>query len=278
MNTGQRMSAAIVGTGAVLIALNFLISSERQPRAVANVELPGGACCFPDGSCTNNGAENICILQGGQWQGNGTHCDFACPGACCLPDGSCVEATTFGDCVDQSGLPQGLGTVCGSVNCPQPGACCLPDGTCFIVSELGGADCTVAGGIYQGDDSDCSSPCSGACCLPNGQCPILFEADCVAQGGLYHGDGVSPCPPDSPCLILGACCRPSDGTCLILSEPNCVNQQLGEWMGPDSDCSDANFNGNPDVCENTCPPDIDGDGVVAVSDLLILLAAWGACQ
>ncbi len=27
-----------------------------------------------------------------------------------------------------------------------------------------------------------------------------------------------------------------------------------------------------------CPPDIDGDGVVAVPDLLTLLAAWGPCQ
>ncbi len=26
------------------------------------------------------------------------------------------------------------------------------------------------------------------------------------------------------------------------------------------------------------PPDFDGDGVVAVPDLLTLLVAWGACQ
>ena len=29
---------------------------------------------------------------------------------------------------------------------------------------------------------------------------------------------------------------------------------------------------------NPCPADIDGDGQVAVPDLLTLLAAWGACQ
>ncbi len=27
-----------------------------------------------------------------------------------------------------------------------------------------------------------------------------------------------------------------------------------------------------------CPADIDGDGLVGVPDLLILLAAWGPCQ
>ncbi len=26
-----------------------------------------------------------------------------------------------------------------------------------------------------------------------------------------------------------------------------------------------------------CPPDLDGDGVVAVPDLLTMLAAWGLC-
>jgi len=28
---------------------------------------------------------------------------------------------------------------------------------------------------------------------------------------------------------------------------------------------------------STCPEDLDGDGVVAFSDLLMVLAAWGAC-
>lgn len=39
--------------------------------------------------------------------------------------------------------------------------------------------------------------------------------------------------------------------------------------------SDANNNGIPDECE--CPADLDGNGNVGVSDLLILLAAWGPC-
>ncbi len=31
------------------------------------------------------------------------------------------------------------------------------------------------------------------------------------------------------------------------------------------------------VCEDTCPADLTGDGVVDVSDLLMLLSAWGVC-
>ena len=38
---------------------------------------------------------------------------------------------------------------------------------------------------------------------------------------------------------------------------------------------DDNANGTPDECE--CPADLDGDGIVGVSDLLSLLASWGPC-
>jgi len=41
---------------------------------------------------------------------------------------------------------------------------------------------------------------------------------------------------------------------------------------------DANVNGIPDECEiSACPGDITGDGLTNVTDLLALLAAWGAC-
>ncbi|MCH7849872.1 MAG: hypothetical protein IIB53_16110, partial [Planctomycetes bacterium] len=40
--------------------------------------------------------------------------------------------------------------------------------------------------------------------------------------------------------------------------------------------SDENNNGIPDECDSI-PGDINGDGVVGVKDLLILLANWGSC-
>ncbi len=39
--------------------------------------------------------------------------------------------------------------------------------------------------------------------------------------------------------------------------------------------ADLNGNGVPDECDQPCPVDLDGDGAVAVPDLLTLLAAWG---
>jgi predicted outer membrane repeat protein len=47
-----------------------------------------------------------------------------------------------------------------------------------------------------------------------------------------------------------------------------------EYLAVDRD-RDANENGIPDECET--PGDIDGDGIVGVTDFLALLAAWGPC-
>jgi len=34
---------------------------------------------------------------------------------------------------------------------------------------------------------------------------------------------------------------------------------------------------NNGVCETECPWDLDGDGVVAISDFLLMLGNWGDC-
>ena len=39
---------------------------------------------------------------------------------------------------------------------------------------------------------------------------------------------------------------------------------------------DLNANGVPDECEVVCPADLDHSGAVGVSDLLAVIAAWGA--
>ncbi len=48
-----------------------------------------------------------------------------------------------------------------------PGACCFADATC---SEETATDCSAAGGIYQGDGTDCATAScpllTGACCVP----------------------------------------------------------------------------------------------------------------
>ncbi len=40
---------------------------------------------------------------------------------------------------------------------------------------------------------------------------------------------------------------------------------------------DLNGNGTPDSCESVAP-DLDGDGAVGATDLILLLGAWGACD
>ncbi len=46
----------------------------------------------------------------------------------------------------------------------------------------------------------------------------------------------------------------------------------------DGKSTDDNNNGIPDECENDCPWDLDGSGVVGASDLLSLLVSWGPCK
>ncbi len=57
---------------------------------------------------------------------------------------------------------------------------------------------TACQGVWQGPDTDCD---------PN------------------------PCPQPPP---TGACCF-EDGTCIFVTEGDCVAQQ-GSWLGPDTDC------------------------------------------
>jgi len=85
-------------------------------------------------------------------------------GACCLPNGTCTDSQQAADCAKFGGTYEGDGTTCGSSNCPQPsGACCMSNGTC---SDMTFAACSSAGGTFEGVGTVCASfqcpqPCSG---------------------------------------------------------------------------------------------------------------------
>lgn len=66
----------------------------------------------------------------------------------------------------------------------------------------------------------------------------------------------------------GACCIGSSGGCIDVTESLC-NAGNGTYLGDGSVCSSGNCTPEPD-----CPADINGDGVVNVSDVLTLIAAW----
>ncbi|MCC7144014.1 MAG: hypothetical protein IT349_18110 [Candidatus Eisenbacteria bacterium] len=89
----------------------------------------------------------------------------------------------------------------GSAPCPTvvtpTGACCLPNfGPCVVVRA---DECAQAGGVYQGDGSDCDpNPCppppaTGACCIGT-DCTITTAEGC---NGEYQGNDTN-CDPN-PC-------------------------------------------------------------------------------
>ena len=111
----------------------------------------------------------------------------------------------------------------------------------------------------------------GACCLVDGSCLDVTAEKCSAAGGSFEGAGTlcsgTKCPQPS-----GACCF-GTGLCLELTETDCALAGA-TWQGAGSDCVDSDGNGQADDC--VCLGDLDGDGTVGTSDLLALLAAWGA--
>ncbi len=143
-------------------------------------------------------------------------------------------------------------------DCPLPtptGACCLAGGTCQIQTS---ANCSAAGGVYQGDNTLCSpNPCTqptGACCISDGSCQVLTSADCGTAGGTYQGDDTSCSPNDCPQPCPHDLDSSGDVGVTDLIE------LLAAW-GTDPGG----------------PPDFDGDGDVDINDLIALLANWGPC-
>ncbi len=161
-------------------------------------------------------------------------------------------------------------------NGPFVGACCLQDGTCIDTTSI---ECSAMPDAASfNDELTCAEvtciPQLGPCCFPDGQClEMITQTACVAlPDGVFNGVGNTCDTPGVDCPILGACCNPKNGTCFVATEPNCGGD--GIWKGPATNCDDADFNGNPDICENTCPADLDGNGNVGITDFLILLANW----
>lgn len=146
-----------------------------------------GKCCCggPSGECCQTGeycCQGVC---------QPTPCDL---GACCDPFFGCYESTQM-ECW---GFWQGPGTTCNPDPCQFPGACCV-DGECSAVESE--AECTAAGGVYQGAYSSCEDgSCLGGCCgdpicPPQGPpCrPGYFASRCADLGGT----ACDPTEPDS---------------------------------------------------------------------------------
>jgi hypothetical protein len=58
--------------------------------------------------------------------------------------------------------------------------------------------------------------------------------------------------------------------------PDCLGDLNGDGVVDVSDLLALLGDWGP--CSGACPGDLNSDGVVDVSDLLLLLGAWGACE
>ena len=221
---------------------------ESCPAFDCSTPPPPGACCYPDGTCTDEPGEGNCTGLGGVWQGHGSDCattDCPQPGACCLLNGNCVMKLE-GDCL---ALWQGPGTACDPNPCV-PGACCYPDAP-YCEDGILVYGCTAGGGIFAGDDTSCDPND----CNANGV-PDLCD---IAAGTStdYNGNGV---PDEVECEGLGD--LNGDGTLnssdvdpfvLVMTDPEAFAQQY-----PDVDPMLADVNGDGSINS------LDIDGLTAL--------------
>ncbi len=107
----------------------------------------------------------------------------------------------------------------------------------------------------------------GACCIEN-DCLFLEQDACEASGGEWQGQEVQcnvvNCTPPPP---YGACCI--NGAAISLYQSDCELVQ-GLFMGDGTSPDDVS-------CPPNCSGDVDGNGEVAVDDILILIGNWGPC-
>ncbi|MEE2907903.1 MAG: lectin-like protein, partial [Planctomycetota bacterium] len=105
---------------------------------------------------------------------------------------------------------------------------------------------------------------------------IEWSADCnddgivdygqILDGSLAdeNGNGI---PDICQQVDMGSCCLA--GTCVMTTVTHCF-EALGSYAGDGITCEDAG-------CPAPCPGDIDGDGLVGVIDILIVIDRWGFC-
>jgi len=133
-------------------------------------------------------------------------------------------------------------------------------------------ECDIADGSSpdvnptDGVPDECQGLPLGGCCFGS-QCVLTSAVSCSVSGGTYQGDGngcgSNPCGEPN----TGACCVA--GSCLSATVQDCFNAS-GSFAGELVSCNDV-------ACPTVCAADLNGDGIVKVQDLLILIASWGAC-
>ena len=104
----------------------------------------------------------------------------------------------------------------------------------------------------------------GACCVSTG-CFVIEEVARTSLGGALIGNATC-----ESCVAIpaGGCCV--GNSCSVLTEAQC-SELTGAWLGEGGSCNDCV------TPPTSCASDLNGDGEIAIDDLLILIGAWGMC-
>ncbi|MBT4585159.1 MAG: S8 family serine peptidase, partial [Phycisphaerae bacterium] len=168
---------------------------------------PIGACCLPEGGCSDTETEADCLSAGGEYNGDDSTCGFSnCPdnGACCFDDGSC----TYGmpdQCIELGGAFQGNGTACDTTDCPIAGAgdeCTGP-----LIANTGANSFETNTATPSSPEPD-EAQCSGTYLDWDGSPDIWFIYVAQASGSTH----------------FTTCDSSSYDTSMVLYEGSCDNQ------------------------------------------------------
>ncbi len=134
-----------------------LVSPLEYQMQIETALCPIGGCCTGN-TCTNTNVV-ACNAGGGNYLGDAVACTFACAsGACCRPDGSCTNATTFASCVGAPMQPTTYfgGTMCATAN---GGVCPPANDRCGFAATLtdGTTPFSNAGALDDGAEDFCAT-------------------------------------------------------------------------------------------------------------------------
>ena len=150
-------------------------------------------------------------------------------------------------------------------------------GTSYTSCSFSGGAATEGGGLYGGGIiSDCSfsdnmaTDFGGSIFIYSSGVDIQNSTFCNSSPNHIEGDYTNSGGNTffDDCGI-GACCTHNQLTCVEAPETQCLQFGL-EFLGEGTTCENAS-------CATSCPGDINGDGNVDVTDLMILIAYWGTC-
>lgn len=233
--------------------------------------------------CTSDIIERDCTALSGRFEeGLDCTTGCLSPfGACCRPNGTCSDFVTESECTVFGGAST-AGEKCSTMipQCPILGACCDPEGTCSIMLQ-DVCEAMGTGHAFSGEGTTCRArTClTGACCGTDDLCKEATLTGCAAEDGDYRGDG-TPCDSLIFCgTVVGACCL-NNGCQMLL--PQACNDLGGSFQGTDAICMDTDVCALGSCCVGgtTCTDNLFPAECVALGGVqsLGLTCLGGACD